>query len=127
MRWEYYSKGIDMEKVIIWHNPRCRKSREGLQYLQNKGVEPEVFDYMKTPFSPEELAEVIRLSGQPVEEFIRRNEKEYKTLGLNKRKLSIVEFAEICSNHPRLLQRPIVIKGSSVVLARPASKIDEIL
>jgi len=116
-----------MEKVIIWHNPRCRKSREGLQYLQNKSVEPEVFDYMKTPFSSEELAEIIKLSGQPVEEFIRRNEKEYKTLGLNKRKLSIVEFAEICSNHPRLLQRPIVIKGSSVVLARPASKIDEIL
>ena len=116
-----------MEKVIIWHNPRCRKSREGLQYLQNKSVEPEVFEYMKTPFSPEELAEIIQLSGQPVEEFIRRNEKEYKTLGLNKRKLSIVEFAEICSNHPRLLQRPIVIKGSSVVLARPASKIDEIL
>jgi arsenate reductase len=127
MRWEYNSKEIDMEKVIIWHNPRCRKSREGLQYLQNKSVEPEVFDYMKTPFSSEELAEIIQFSGQPVEEFIRRNEKEYKTLGLNKRKLSIVEFAEICSNHPRLLQRPIVIKGSSVVLARPASKIDEIL
>ena len=116
-----------MEKMIIWHNPRCRKSREGLQYLLDKGVQPEIFDYMKTAFSPQKLAEVIKLSGHPVEEFIRRNEKEYKELGLNKKKLSVLEFAEICSKHPRLLQRPIVINGSSVVLARPASKIDEIL
>jgi arsenate reductase (glutaredoxin) len=127
MCWEYYSREIDMEKVIIWHNPRCRKSREGLQYLQDKGVESEVFDYLNIPFSPEELAEIIKLSGQPVDEFIRRNEKEYKALGLNKRKLSIAEFAKICSKHPRLLQRLIVIKGSSAVLARPASKIDELL
>ncbi len=53
-----------MDKVTIWHNPRCRKSREGLQYLKDKGVEPEVFEYMKTPFSPQELAEIIRFSAQ---------------------------------------------------------------
>jgi arsenate reductase-like glutaredoxin family protein len=69
----------------------------------------------------------MELSGQPVDEFIRRNEKEFKSLGLNKRKLSVGEFAEICSKCPRLLQRPIVIKGSSIVLAQSASKIDEML
>jgi arsenate reductase len=101
-----------VEKVIIWHNPRCRKSREGLQYLQEKRVKPEIFDYMKTPFSSGDLLRIIELSGKPVDEFIRKNEKEYKMLGLNKRKLSVAKFAEICSKHPRLLQRPIVIKGS---------------
>jgi arsenate reductase (glutaredoxin) len=116
-----------VEKVIIWHNPHCKKSREGFQYLLQKCVKPEIFDYMKTPFSSGELSRIIELSGQPTDVFIRKDEKEYKWLGLNKLKLSVAKFAEICSKHPRLLQRPIVIKGSSVVLAQPAPKIDEIL
>ena len=98
-----------MEKVIIWHNPCCRKSREGLPYLQEKGVKPEIFDYMKTPFSSGELSRIIELSGQPVDEFIRRNEKEFKALRLNERKLTVQEFAEIALKHPKLLQRPIII------------------
>lgn len=113
--------------VKIWHNPRCRKSREGLEFLKSKGIEPEVFNYLQESFSPDELADLIRKSGQPLKDFIRTNEKEYKELGLKGKDLTIEEFAEIASKHPKLLQRPIVINGEKVVLARPAEKIEEIL
>ena len=116
-----------MEKVIIWHNPRCRKSREGLNYLKEKGIEPEIYDYIKNGINPDELAEIIRKSGLPVEAFIRTNEKEYRELGLKGKQLSAEEFARIAAEHPRLLQRPIVIKGDRVVLARPADRIDALL
>ncbi len=111
----------------IWHNPRCRKSREGLQYLQDKNIQPEIIDYTKDGFDPTELARVIKLSGEPLENFIRKNEKEYKELGLKDRNLSIEEFARIAAEHPKLLQRPIVESRGKAVLARPASRIDEIL
>ncbi len=115
-----------MANVIIWHNPRCRKSREGLNYLKEKGIEPEIYDYMKQGINPEELAAIIRKSGLPVEEFVRSNEKEYRELGLKGRQLSPEEFARIAAEHPRLLQRPIIIKGDTVVLGRPVSRIDAI-
>ncbi len=116
-----------MENVIIWHNPRCRKSREGLKYLQDKGIEPVIFDYMKNGINPEELAEIIRKSGQPLSDFIRTNEKEYRELGLKGKELTPEEFARIAAEHPKLLQRPIVIKGDKVVVARPPERIDDIL
>ena len=115
-----------MGKAIIWHNPRCRKSREGLQYLQQKNVEIEIFDYMKEGFQPEQLVQVIEMSGEPVEAFIRTNEREYRELGLKGKALTAQEFAEIASKHPRLLQRPIVIYKNKAVLARPADKIDQL-
>ncbi len=113
-----------MEKIIIWHNPRCRKSREGLNYLKSKGVEPEIYDYMKAGINAEELAALIRKSGLPLKEFIRTNEKEYKALGLKEKDLTPETFARIAAEHPRLLQRPIVIKGERVVLGRPVERID---
>ncbi|NOX36680.1 MAG: arsenate reductase (glutaredoxin) [Calditrichaeota bacterium] len=115
-----------MEKVIIWHNPRCRKSREGLNYLKEKGIEPVIFDYLKEGIPADELADLIKKSGLPVEAFIRSNEKEYRELGLKGKSLTAEEFARIAANHPRLLQRPIVVYGDRVVLARPASEIDKL-
>jgi arsenate reductase (glutaredoxin) len=115
-----------MEPVKIWHNPRCRKSREGLQYLKGRNIEPEIFHYLEG-FSPADLLEVLKKTKQPLNEFIRKNEKEYKELHLREKILSKEEFAEIASKHPKLLQRPIVIKGGQAVLARPAEKIDDIL
>ena len=116
-----------MENIKIWHNPRCRKSREGLQYLKDRGIEPEIFDYLKEGIDANELAKVIKLTGLPVKEFIRTNETEYKELGLKGKDLSVEEFARIAADHPKLLQRPIVIKGNTAVLGRPTDKIDHVL
>jgi len=116
-----------MAEVKIWYNPRCRKSREGLQYLRDKGIEPEIFDYIKEGFDPQELVRVIRMTGQPLSDFIRTKEADYKALGLKGKDLTVEEFARIASEYPKLLERPIVIKGEKAVLARPANRIDEIL
>ncbi len=116
-----------MDKVKIWYNPRCRKSREGLKYLQERGVEVEIYDYLKEGIDPDELARVIKMSGQPLSDFIRKQEKEYKELGLRGKELTVEEFARIASEHPKLLERPIVVKGNKAVLARPAEKAAEVL
>lgn len=116
-----------MKKVIIWHNNRCSKSRAGLQYLRNKGIEPEIFEYLKSGIDPVELADLIQKSRQPVSDFIRKKEKEFRELQLKGKELSAAEFAQIAAEYPKLLERPIVIHGEKVVLARPATKIDEIL
>ena len=116
-----------MATVKIWHNPRCRKSREGLQYLQDKGIEPEIYEYLKSGINPEELAEIIKKSGQQLAEFIRTNEADYKALGLKGKELTIEEFTGIAADYPKLLQRPIVIKGEKAVLAQPAANIDSII
>lgn len=116
-----------MSDIKIWHNPRCSKSRQGLEYLREKVNNFEIFEYMKEKIDPHELAKIIEMSDQPLENFIRTNEPEYKELGLKGRKLTVQEFADIAAQHPRILQRPIVIKGNKAVLARPVDKIDEIL
>ena len=116
-----------MNTMRIWHNPRCRTSRAGLNYLKEKGIEPEIFLYLKEGFSPETLAALIRKSGLDVDAFIRKQEKIYRELGLKGKQLSIDEFAVLASEHPKLLQRPIVICGEMVVLAQPPEAVDPLL
>lgn len=116
-----------MSTLKIWHNPRCRKSREGLQYLQDKGLSPEIYLYLQETIDSVELASLIESSGQPLKEFIRSNEKEFKELGLKGKDLNAGEFAKYAAQYPKLLQRPIVINQGKVVLARPVEKIDDIL
>ena len=116
-----------MDTIKIWHNPRCRKSREGLQYLQEKGIKPEIFEYLKSDFEPNELVELIKNTGQPLKDFIRTQEADYKTLGLKGKELTVEEFSKHASEFPKILQRPIIIKGNKAVLARPVDKIEEIL
>ena len=116
-----------MKNVIIWHNPRCRKSREGLKFLQDKGIEPEIFEYLKEPIDSEHLGKIIKNSGQPLALFIREKEEEYKQLGLKNKSLEVDEFAEIAAQHPKILERPIVEIGDRSVLGRPAAEIEKIL
>jgi len=116
-----------MARVKIWHNPRCRKSREGLKYLQDKNIDFEIIEYLKTGIDPDDLCQIIVNSGQKTREFIRTNEADYKALKLKNKDLSAEEFAVLAAEYPKLLQRPIVIAGAKSVLALPAEKIDDIL
>jgi arsenate reductase (glutaredoxin) len=115
-----------MAKIKIWHNPRCTKSRQGLNYLNDKKCDVDIFEYLKEEINPTELAEIIKKSVHPLEDFIRTNEAEYKELGLKSKSLTAEEFAEIATKHPKLLQRPIIIKDGKAVIARPTKKIDEL-
>jgi arsenate reductase len=114
--------------IIIYHNPRCRKSREALAYLQSKVPENniKIVEYLKNPLSFNELKEVIQKTGLKPEDIIRKNEAEYKDLYKGKN-LSDDEWIKAMIEHPKIMQRPIVVNGDKAVIARPAEKIDEIL
>ena len=113
-------------ETIIWHNPRCSKSRAGLKYLEEKGIEHEVVRYLDTPPSAEELTEVLQKLGMSPRELMRTKETIYRELGL-KEVTDDAALIAAMAEHPKLIERPVVIRGDKAVVARPAEKIDEVL
>ena len=104
--------------TIIWHNPRCSKSRQTLALLQERGIEPEVRLYLEVPPSSEELAEVIAKLGIDPWALLRRGEAVFKELGLSKDSGSKTIIEAMCQ-HPILIERPVVIRGDGAALGRP--------
>ena len=104
--------------TIIWHNPRCSKSRQTLALLQEHGIEPEVRLYLEVPPSSEELAEVIAKLGIDPWALLRRGESVFKELRLSKDS-DIKKIIEVMCQHPILIERPIVIRGDDAALGRP--------
>lgn len=121
-----YIKKRHQNTMKIYHNPRCSKSREGLKYLEEKGFEIEVIDYMKTGISASEIKEFLSKSGLKVADIIRTNEDLYKEQYKGK-ELSSEEWISVLVENPKLIQRPLVIKGTHAVLARPAEEIQKLI
>ncbi len=113
--------------VKIYHNPRCSKSRQTLQLLKDNNIEPEVVEYLKTLPSREELERILDMLGVEPRELMRRKEKEYKELGLDDPGLSRDQLIDAMIEHPRLIERPIVIKDGKAAIGRPPEKVLEIL
>ncbi|HNW53306.1 MAG TPA: arsenate reductase (glutaredoxin) [Bacteroidales bacterium] len=112
--------------ITIYHNPKCRKSREGLQYLENKGVEFTVVEYLRTPLSREELKVLlVKLNKRPIE-IVRTSEDEFKAK-LKGKNFTDEEWITILLENPKLIQRPIVVCNTKAVLAHPAEEIDRLL
>ncbi|MFS4469201.1 arsenate reductase (glutaredoxin) [Maribacter sp. 2210JD10-5] len=112
--------------IKIYHNPRCRKSREGLEFLEKSGKEFEVVKYLEDIPSKEELREVINCLGISPENLVRKNETVWKEKYRNKL-LSDEEILDAMITHPKLIERPIVLNGTTAVIGRPSSSIQEIL
>ena len=112
--------------MIVYHNPRCRKSREGLAYAQSKDSSAEIREYLKEEFTKEELNDVINKLGVQPSDLLRKNEQIFKDEFKGK-DIKEEEWVEIMLKHPRLIERPIIVNGNKAVVARPAEKIDEIL
>ena len=109
-------------KYIIYHNPRCRKSRESLKYLQDNGYDFEVRDYIKNLLSIEEIVKLIEsLNIKPLE-LVRKNEAFWKENFKNK-DLDDNQIINALSKYPKLIERPIVTKGKSSIIARPVDKL----
>ena len=118
----------DADQVIIYHNPRCSKSRETKKLLEEKGIEPVVVEYLKTPPSAEELEKILDMLGfDDPRQLMRRREKEYKALGLDDPSLSREQLIQAMVEHPRLIERPIVIHGDKARLGRPPEQVLDIL
>jgi arsenate reductase (glutaredoxin) len=112
--------------LTIYHNPKCRKSRAGLQYLQDKGLEFNVIEYLKTPFNREQLKTLlIKLNKRPVE-IVRTQEDEFKEK-LKGKTFTDEEWITILLENPKLIQRPIVANNTKAILAQPVDEIDRLL
>ena len=111
----------------IYHNPRCSKSRQTLQLLQDNGVEPEVVLYLETPPSAETLVELLNKLGIGARDLLRTGEDAYKELQLKDPQLTDAQLIEAMTSHPKLIQRPIVVCDDRAVLGRPPENVLELL
>lgn len=106
---------------IIYHNPRCQKSRQTLELLQKNKIEPKVIEYLKTPPSAQELKDILKKLGFKPSELIRRKETLVKDIRLDLENQDKVFQAMI--DHPELIERPIVIQKDKAVLGRPPENV----
>ncbi len=113
--------------IKIYHNPRCSKSRQTLQLLKDNQVEPEIFEYLKTPPSREELEQVLDMLGLEPRELMRTKEKEYREQGLDNPELSRDQLIDAMLATPKLIERPVVIKDGKAAIGRPPEKVLELL
>lgn len=112
--------------ITILHNPRCSKSRLGLQYLEEKGITPMVVKYLDVQLNVEEIGQILKkLNIKPIE-LIRTGEDYYKK-EIKGNDFSDEELIHAMAENPKLIERPIVINGDKAVVARPTEKIDEVL
>ncbi len=112
--------------TTIYHNPRCRKSRETLAILEERKEEFTIIKYLETPPTEEELTEIIKLLGIPPLELVRKNETIWKD-NFKGKELSDLELVKIMIENPKLIERPIVIKNNKAVIGRPPQKVIDIL
>ena len=110
----------------IYHNPRCSKSRKTLDIIEKEGVEPEIIKYLEEPPSKKELKELINLLGIKPEELVRKTEKIYREK-FNDKELTDEAWIEAMVQYPKLIQRPIVVKGRRAILGRPPENVQELL
>jgi len=115
------------DDVTIYHNPRCRKSRAGLKLLEDKGIEPNIVKYLENPPSEEELDHILNMLGMEPYDLLRKREQEFKDLNLKEKKDDRKALIKAMAEHPRLIERPIVVKGNKAALGRPTENIEEIL
>jgi arsenate reductase len=113
--------------VSIYHNPRCSKSRQTLQLLQEQGVEPEIVKYLDTPPDAATLNAILDMLHLEPRDLMRKKEKEYKENNLDNPALSRAQLIDIMVANPRLIERPIVIKDGKAALGRPPEQVLEIL
>jgi len=110
----------------IYHNPRCSKSRQTMQLLEDKGETIETIEYLITPPTKEELEEIVDMLGISPLELIRKGEQEFKDHFKGK-DLSDEEWIQAMVDYPKLIERPIVIKDGKAELGRPPEKVLDIL
>ena len=111
--------GFIFMSVTIYHNPRCSKSRETLNLLQSKNIEPSVVEYLKTPLSHEQISTLVsQLGFNSARDLMRTKEEQYKALNLKDENDESALIAAMVE-HPKLIERPIVVSNNKAALGRP--------
>lgn len=112
--------------IRIYHNPRCRKSRAGLEYLQEKTGDFETIDYIRNGISREEIREILAKMNTPPSNLVRTQEDYYKK-ELKGKDIPDEDWINILAENPRLIQRPIIVTEHKAVLGQPPENIDNLL
>ena len=113
-------------KVVIWHNPKCSKSRQAMTLLEEKGITPEVRQYLKDPPSRQELGEALKALDRPAMDMVRKREAEFAQAGLTQDSTKSAVLDALAA-YPRLIERPVVFAGGKARIGRPTEAILEIL
>ena len=114
-------------KATIWHNPRCSKSRETKQLLEEQGVELDVRLYLEAPPDEAELKEALKALGKRPRDLLRAKEDLAKELGLSKAEVSDADILHAMAEHPVLIERPVVFVGNKARIGRPPEDVLELL
>jgi len=115
-----------MKEITIWHNPRCSKSREAMKILEENGVNNEVVKYLETSPSTQEITSLLKKLNLSARELMRTKEDIYKELNL-KDELSEEALIKAMAQNPKLIERPVLIKGDKAIIGRPTSIIAEFI
>jgi arsenate reductase len=116
-----------MSKPTMYHNPRCSKSRRTLELLKARGIEPEIVEYLQSPPDAQQLGQILDMLGLQPRQLIRTSEAEYKENKLADTSLTRDELIQAMVEHPRLIQRPLVVSNGKAALGRPPEDVLEIL
>jgi len=112
--------------VTIYHNPRCSKSRQTLELLQSKGIDPEVVLYLENPLDSSTLTELLKKLDIGAQQLLRRSEPQFKD-NFRDRELTEMQLVEAMIRYPKLIERPIVVVDDRAVIGRPPENVLEII
>lgn len=112
---------------VFYHNPNCSKSRQALQLLEERGIQPTIRQYLKEPLTEAELTQLLELLGKKPVELIRKGEDLYKTLELDAADVDDTRLIKAMVEHPKLIERPILSNGQQARIGRPPEQLLEIL
>jgi arsenate reductase (glutaredoxin) len=112
--------------ITIYHNPKCAKSRAGLEYIKGKEIPFTVVEYLKVPFSREGLREILMKLNRIPRDIVRTQEEMYKEQFKGKQ-FTDEEWITILLENPKLIQRPIVVKGYKAVIGQPVEEIERLI
>ena len=116
-----------MKEFIIYHNPRCSKSRQTLQLLREAGIEPTIVEYLKTPLAKEQLRNISQLLGLRPKDFVRKIEKDFKDNDLSKYLEDDDKLIDAMLLFPKIIERPIVVSGEEAVIGRPPENAQKLI
>ncbi len=116
-----------MSKVTIYHNPRCSKSRQTLELLKERNIDPEIILYLETPPDKSTLSDIIKMLGTKPRQLIRTSEKEYKEMKLSDKSLGDDDLIDAMVKAPKLIQRPIVVANGKAAIGRPPESVLDIV
>jgi arsenate reductase (glutaredoxin) len=117
-----------MNDFVIYHNPRCSKSRETLALLEEAGITPRIVKYLDSPLDGEELIDLAKLLDLKPIEFTRTKEADFRALGIKPEHIHDEQVIELMASNPKLIERPIVVKdGLRAVIGRPPENVKSLL